>query len=75
MTVGAAGVRLGMLFLLRIMHPPIFIPWTAIQSVTHEDAFFRPRTLVRLKGSERRFVLYGAAGERVASTFATRVAV
>jgi hypothetical protein len=69
-TVGDAGVRLSILFVFRAMHPPIMIPWSAIESLAREAGSLRRRTAVlAIRDFDRRIVLYGHAGEKVASTF------
>jgi hypothetical protein len=69
-TVGSAGVRLSVLFLFRILHPPLLIPWTAIEAVTRERHWFTWRTVVRIRDFDRRLALYGRAGEEVAAVHA-----
>ncbi|HEY7373221.1 MAG TPA: hypothetical protein VIF57_13750 [Polyangia bacterium] len=68
--VGDAGVRLGMLFVFRAMHPPILIPWSAIDSVGRQaGSLHRRAAVLAIRDFDRRVVLYGNAGEKVASTF------
>jgi hypothetical protein len=67
----AAGLRISVLFLLRIMHPPLLIPWSAIESVVLQEQFwFRHRTTIRIRDFDRRLSLNGKAGERIAAMFA-----
>ena len=69
-TVSDAGLRIDVLFVFRPMHPPILIPWSAIDSVGRKSGSLRRRAAVlAIRDFERRVVLYGNAGEKVASTF------
>jgi hypothetical protein len=68
-TVGDAGIWISMFFLFRFLHPTIFVPWSAIDSVVEESFFFSRRTVVAIRGFDRRLGLVGAAGERVGATF------
>jgi hypothetical protein len=69
-TVGEAGVRIRMLFLLRVMHAPLLIPWSAIDLVTRQaGAFGRKGAVIAIRDFDRRLVLYGKAAEKVATTF------
>ena len=68
-TVGDAGIGISMLFLFRFLHPTILVPWSAIDSVVEEPFFFSRRTVVAIRGFDRRLGLAGAAGARVRATF------
>jgi len=69
-TVGEAGVGLGILFVFRALHRPILIPWAAIDSVAREGGASRRRAaVVAVRGFDRPLVLYGKAGEKVAAVF------
>jgi hypothetical protein len=68
-TVGEAGIGISMFFLFRFLHPTILVPWSAIDSVVDESFFFSRRTVVAIRGFDRRLGLSGAAGERVRATF------
>lgn len=68
-TVGDAGIRISMFILFRFFHPTILVPWSAIDSVAEETFFLSRRTVVAIRGFDRRLGLAGAAGERVSATF------
>jgi hypothetical protein len=69
-TVGDAGVRLAILFPFRALHAPLLLPWSAIESVTREaGAFGRQAVVIDIRHFNRRLVLFGKAGERVAAKF------
>ncbi len=69
--VSGAGVRLSVLFLFRIMHPPLVIPWSAIESVvSQEQLWFGYRTTIRIRDFDRRLTLKGRAGKRIAAMLA-----
>ena len=68
-TVGEGGIWISMFFLFRFCCPTILVPWSAIDSVVDERFFFSRRTVVAIRGFDRRLGLDGAAGERVRVTF------
>jgi hypothetical protein len=69
-TVGEAGIRIRMLFLFRVLHAPLLIPWSAIDLVTRQTgAFGRKGAVIAIRDFDRRLVLYGKAAEKVATTF------
>ena len=68
-TVGNAGLGLSILFLFRILHPRLFIPWSAIESVEQRRFLFMRRTAITIRGFSRRVVLFGRVGEEVSEVF------
>jgi hypothetical protein len=69
-TVGETGVGVRILFVFRPLHAPLLIPWSAIDSVTREAGSLRRRAaVIAVRDFDRRLVLYGNAGEKVAATF------
>jgi hypothetical protein len=68
-TVGEAGIWINMFFLFRFWYPTILVPWSAIDSVVDAPFFFGRRTVVAIRGFDRRLGLDGAAGKKVRVTF------
>ena len=59
------GISTGMLF--RFLSPPIFIPWTALESYVESKVFFRTCVCIRLKEPKRQFFFYGDLAREVLS--------
>jgi hypothetical protein len=70
LTVNESGFRLSILFLFRPLSPPLFIPWSAVQSVEKARFLFVRYTLVRLKRGWPAIALRGDAGAHIASMYA-----
>jgi hypothetical protein len=70
LTIGDAGFRLSILFVFRLLSPPLFIPWSAVASVESKRLLFLPYTVVRLHRGWPTITLRGAAGRSIESTFA-----
>ena len=68
-TVGRAGLALSVLFLLRVMHPPLFIPWSAIETVRPERFWLVSGTAVYLRGFNKRLLFRGRAGKKILEAF------
>jgi hypothetical protein len=69
LTVNDSGFRLAVLFLFRFLTPPLFIPWTEVESIRDGRFWFMRYTVVRIRGSTTRIMIPGAAGKRIAGTF------
>lgn len=69
-TVSGEGFLLSMFFPFRLGSPPLFIPWTEVESVTEEAAWFVDRAVVRLRGSPTIIRIGGRAGQRMAEVYA-----
>lgn len=67
--VSAAGFRLSLHFPLQFMSPPLFIPWTEVESIEVSRPFVRCRTAIRLRNHWPVISLYGCAGECVSESF------
>src|SRR5262245_39034258 len=61
-TVGSEGFLLSAFFLLRLGSPPLFIPWTEVESVTEQSVRFVDCAVICLRGSPTRIMLVGRAG-------------
>jgi hypothetical protein len=69
-TISGEGFLLSMFFPFRLGAPPLFIPWTEVESVTVEAAWFVDRAVVRLRGSPTIIMIAGRAGQRMAEAYA-----
>jgi hypothetical protein len=70
--VAESGFRLSVLFPFRILHPALFIPWSAVETVEEGRYVFIKRCVIRVHGFKRRIALYGGAGTAVAEAFNRR---
>jgi hypothetical protein len=68
-TVGHSGLALSVLFLLRVMHPPLFIPWSAIETVRSERSWLLSGKAVYLRGFNKRLLFRGRAGKKILEAF------
>lgn len=68
-TVGPSGVGLSVIFLFRVLHPPLFIPWSAVQSVQRERSWLVNHVAVSLHGFDKRLFFRGRAGKKILETF------
>ena len=68
-TVGRSGLALSVLFLLRVMHPPLFIPWSAVETVRPERFWLVGGTAVHLRGFNKRLLFRGRAGKEILEAF------
>lgn len=64
-TVSAEGFSLSVLFLFRFMHPPLFIPWSAIERCENVRRWFSERVAVQLPGFSPQLLFGGEAGRRI----------
>lgn len=72
LTVNDRGFRLSILFLFRFLSPPLYIPWSAVQSVQSKRFLFVPYALIRLKRGWPAIAIRGDAGEYLAGAYARR---
>lgn len=65
-TVNSRGIRLALLFPFRFQHPPLFLPWSAVESVTERHYFkiFRRAEIV-MKDQWPQIRLRGGTAEAV----------
>jgi hypothetical protein len=67
--IGEAGIKISILFLFRILNPPILIPWREIESVKR----VKPKlvnmlvhsTIVNIRNDTKRFRFYFSAGNTI----------
>jgi hypothetical protein len=63
--VWSDGFGLATMRLFRFMHPPLFIPWTAVRSCEEGALLFWPYVEVRLHGSSIAIMVGGQAGRAI----------
>jgi hypothetical protein len=61
-TVSPAGLKVSVFPLFRFMHPPMFIPWSAVDAASRDRWGLGTLTTLRLRGSSQRLRLMGDAG-------------
>jgi len=71
-TVSPSGVRLSPVFLLRFLHPPLFIPWSAILAVRPEDLESLRHTAVYLRGFDTRLLFTEPVAKKLVEAFNAR---
>jgi hypothetical protein len=69
-SVGERGLGLTMLFLFRLGSPPLFIPWSDVESVEEKKVFFVRCVVVCLRNQWPAISLQGSAGKRVQEIYA-----
>ena len=65
-TVSEQGVGLSILFLFRLLSPPLLIPWTEINAVRSGRFLFRRFARVRFRRVWPELRIYGPAAEHIA---------
>jgi len=68
-SVTESGFYLSVFFMFRFLSPPLFIPWTQVESVSPGRFLFMRYTTVRIRGHWARVSLYGKAGKAVPATY------
>ena len=71
-TVGNGGFGLSLFWPFRFQSPPLFIPWSHVQSVERQKVFFLMYAVVRVRNQWPVIAIGGEAGERLAEAFATQ---
>jgi hypothetical protein len=69
-SVSERGFGLAMLFLFRFRSPPLFIPWSQVESVGEKKLLFVRHVVVCLRDQWPAISLQGAAGKRVQEVYA-----
>jgi|WetSurMetagenome_2_1015567.scaffolds.fasta_scaffold00263_7 hypothetical protein len=57
------GIIISILFLFRLLCPPILIPWNEVESVQRIRYMFMNSTLLNIKNNKRRFRFFWSAGD------------
>jgi hypothetical protein len=68
--VGNGGFGLSLFLPFRFQSPPLFIPWSQVESVEWKKVFFLRYVVVRVRNQWPLIAIRGKAGERIAETFA-----
>lgn len=71
LTFAPGGMRMSILFPFRLLSPPMFIPWTAVESIVERRLLFWRSTVLTLRDNGTRIRLYGPAGRYLARTRGT----
>ena len=68
-TVGENGFELSILFPFRLLSPPLFIPWRAVETMESKRFLFRRYILFRLRDQWPGISFGGEAGERLQEAY------
>jgi hypothetical protein len=68
-TVGSKGIALSVLFLFRFMHPPLLIPWSAIEHCEPQDLWGGKSVTLHIAGSNCKLLLRGALARKILQTW------
>lgn len=69
-TVNNTGLHLSILFPFRLMSPPLFIPWSQVQSVDAKRVLFGQTMVIQIRNEWAMISIRGVAGERIRETYA-----
>ncbi len=68
-TVAPAGLRLSILFLFRPLIPPMFIPWSQVESVSGHRFLFVRSTVIHFRDHWSGVKVYGRAGQCILKAY------
>lgn len=68
--VGATGFSLRMMLLVRMFHPPLWLPWSAIESVEYQQARLSRQAAIHIRGHHKALVIHGMAATAIANAHA-----
>ncbi len=68
-TTSAEGLHLSILFLLRYLSPPLFIPWSSVESVEPQRFLFFTYYVFTIRGHWARIGLLGSAGRSARAAY------
>jgi hypothetical protein len=66
------GLGISVIFLLRFLHPPMFIPWSVVTRCEREKHPYYEVTKLSIHGEESEFAFYGKLGESVYSSYVSK---
>ena len=69
-TVGNLGFRISILFPFRFLTPPLFIPWSEVQSITEKRLWLFRHAVIQIRGSSTKIMVPGRVGKCVTQTYA-----
>ena len=61
-TINSQGLRLSVFFLFRFLCPPLFLPWSSIESVEKRHFLLFPNHVLTIRDHWARLSLYASAG-------------
>jgi hypothetical protein len=68
-TVSKEGVYLSVSFLFRFLSPPLFIPWSAIESVTEQRHLFGSYGVINIRNCPVKILAMGPAGQSLLAPY------
>jgi len=57
-SIGEMGIKISIMFIFRILHPPILVPWREIESVKWVRRTWINSVIVNIRNEKRRFRFY-----------------
>ena len=69
-TVGDTGLHVSILLPFRFLAPPLFIPWTAVESATNRRFWSSPYLALRIRGCPTLIMVSGQPGEAIGNVYA-----
>jgi hypothetical protein len=71
-TIGKEGVYLSVSFLFRFLSPPLFIPWSAIESITEQRHLFGSYGVIAIRNCPVKILAMGPAGKSLLAAYSSR---
>jgi hypothetical protein len=71
-TVNEKGFRVAVFFLFRFLSPPLFVPWSQVESVVEKRFLFLRYAAVRIRENWPILSFYGKAGKSILRAYASR---
>ena len=69
-TVNDSGFHISVLFLFRFQSPPLFIPWSQVESVEEKKLLFMHRVVIRVRNQWPVISVWGRAGQSIRDAYA-----
>jgi hypothetical protein len=63
-TINSQGMRLSIFFPFRFLCPPLFLPWSSLETVEKRHFLFFPYHVLTIRDHWARLSLYASAGQR-----------
>jgi hypothetical protein len=64
-TVGEEGIALSILFFFKPLHPPLLIPWSAIETCTRRKFWFFERAVITISNPKQQMAFDGKASRAI----------
>jgi hypothetical protein len=68
-TVANTGLLLSVFFPFRFLSPPLFIPWSEVESIATQHVWFSELAVVRIRGSSIKIMIRGRVGQAVSKAY------